>query len=99
MKKLKVLGYQYEVKRDLATNSSNACALFDSIKMEITLPMDKRPDQAEQSTLLHEAIEALVYHLELNVEHTAIMGIEAGIFQVLVDNGVDLSPLTKGIDE
>ena len=47
--------------------------------------------------MLHEIIEAINYHLELEMEHNVRMGLEAALFQVLTANGVDLSPLTKDV--
>ena len=56
------------------------------------------PRQQLESTLLHEIIEALNHALELKLEHGAIAGLEAGLYQVLTDNGVDLTPLLHSIE-
>lgn len=45
------------------------------------------------TTLLHEIIEALNYHLELNLTHPQIMALEVGFHQVLCGNGVSLDNL------
>jgi len=99
MKIMKILGYKYAVKRDIAANNSSWSAACNSKKMEIILPVDTERDQNMASAIIHETIEALDYHLELDLPHRAIMALEAGLYQVLVDNGVDLSPLLNGIDE
>jgi len=52
--------------------------------------------QAQESSVLHEMIEALNYHLDLKLQHETIMQLEAGLYQCLKDNGVDLSSLVKG---
>lgn len=67
----------------------------DITKQVIQIATDLTPEQTT-STVLHEILEALKYHLELEMEHNVIMALEAGLYQVLVDNGVDLSPLLEG---
>jgi len=99
MKTLKILGYKYAVKKDVAANNSGWAAACDSKKMEIILPIDAQNEQNLMSAIIHETIEALSYHLQLDLPHQAIMGLEAGMYQVLVDNGVDLAPLLNGIDD
>jgi len=59
-------------------------------RMRIRETIDK---QARESTILHEIIEALNWRLDLNLKHETIMRLEAGLFQVLTQNGVDLAPL------
>jgi hypothetical protein len=53
------------------------------------------PNDSKASTLIHEIIEAINYHLELNLDHSKICGLEIGIFQALKDSGVDLTPMFK----
>ncbi|HNU72888.1 MAG TPA: hypothetical protein PKL48_14390 [Thermodesulfobacteriota bacterium] len=49
--------------------------------------------QTRESTTLHEVLEALNWRLNLDLKHETIMRLEAGLYQVLTQNGVDLSPL------
>lgn len=56
-------------------------------------------DEMKRSTMIHEAMEALNYHLGLDMEESQIMAMEAGLFQVLVEAGVDLSPLDERLKE
>lgn len=51
----------------------------------IRLNKNKCPSQIA-STLLHEIIEALDMNLGLGLEHKQIVGLEAGLYQVLKDN-------------
>lgn len=95
---MNILGYIYTLKRDIAVNNSNASALCDSTKLEICLPLEQQPKQIEQSAILHEIIEALNAHLELSLPHPVIASLEAGLFQTLTSNGVDLSPLSRAIE-
>ena len=43
-------------------------------------------EEHAKSVLLHEILEALNYRLELNMDHTKITALEAGLFQVMRDN-------------
>lgn len=92
---MKILGYNYTIDRAGNADDLQAFADFRSKTQVIRVASDLFQEQAE-STLLHEVIEALNFHLELKLEHPAIMRLEAGLYQVLADNGVDLSPLLEG---
>jgi hypothetical protein len=92
---MKILGYDYEI--DLTKNNEEigASGRMHSVKQLIQIASNNTQQQAE-STLLHEIIESLNYHLDLTLEHNKIMSLEAGLYQTLTDNGIDLSPLLKG---
>lgn len=95
MKQLKILGYGYSL--DLSKNSDGmggniGLTHFDHKYLQIANDLDQ---DMKNSTLIHELIEALNYHLELNLQHPQIMALEVGLHQVLNDNGVDLSVLSK----
>ena len=91
---MKILGYEYEVIRDQAVNDLASMGRCQASSLKIHVASDLAKQQAE-STMLHEIIEALNFHLSFDMEHRVIMGIEAALYQCLVDNGVDLSPLLK----
>ena len=59
-------------------------------RMRIRETLDK---QTRESTTLHEVLEAIDWRLDLKLKHETIMRLEAGLYQVLTQNGVDLSPL------
>jgi len=93
MKQLKILGYSYALDlskklRGLGGNVGN-CDMDNKI-MQVANDVDS---DMMTSTLLHEIIEALNYHLELKLEHGQIMGLEAGLYQALSENGASLSGL------
>jgi hypothetical protein len=96
---MKILGYEYEIKRGIAANNSVSIALCDNKKQEIVFTLDELKSQVYESVIIHEVIEALNYLLELNLTHPQIMGMEAGLKQVLTDAGVDLSPLLSELTE
>jgi hypothetical protein len=92
MSRLKILGYDYKV---ILAPSVDAGGFHDagncsSLNQVIALAPGLN-DQALASTLIHEVLEALNYHLSLELDHGTIMALETGLFQVLNDNGVDIS--------
>ncbi len=94
---MKILGFDYELKRvsgDYDQGNMGACQLDKNI----IIISDGIPKQRQASTLLHEIIEVLNDSFELNFEHKVISQLEAGLYQVLVDNGVDLTPLLKELE-
>ncbi len=90
---INLLGYKYKVLVTDLTDSGyygNFDGKKSIIKIEQTLC-----EQMRLSSLLHEIIEGLNWHLELKLEHPKLTSIETGLFEVLTSNGVDLSPLMK----
>ncbi len=47
-----------------------------------------KPQSQQESTLLHEIIEALDFNLELKLEYNQISQLKVGLYQVLKDNGI-----------
>lgn len=93
--KLRVLGKDFELKVVDSQIVGSACGHFHSDRNEILI--NKRMCKSmQESTIIHEIIEALNYHLELNLEHNKITALESGLYQVLKDNNlIDLSRYTK----
>ena len=92
---MRILGYDYKVILTDAGALTDKSGVLDVGKQEIRIDASLASEQ-QISTLIHEVIEALSYHLELKLKHPAIMGLEAGLYQCLRDNGVDLSVLLRG---
>lgn len=88
---MKILGYTYQVEV-VSADAMDAMGRFQARRQRLQIASDLTGDE-RMSTLLHEIIEALNYHLALNLPHAKIMALEAGLYQVLVDGGVDLAPL------
>lgn len=95
---MKVLGYNYTLEYGQDRDRMGACGRCHSSRLYIQVANDMNGEQVE-STVLHEVIEALNFHLELGLGHSAVMGLEAGLFQVCQDNGVDLSPLARELGD
>ena len=91
---MKILGYNYEVLQSGDSDFLAAMGRCHTRTQIIHIATNQNNEQ-KVSTMLHEIIEALNYHLELNLEHSAIMSLEAGLYQVLNDSGINLSPLLE----
>lgn len=83
---IRILGYDYEVilSDELAIDedkSGECSTTFQRITIDSNML-----EQKQQSTLLHEVIEALEYHLSIGLEHNQIELLEAGLYQVIRDN-------------
>lgn len=94
---MKVLGHDYKIVQSGNESSIGAFGRVHFDQLFIQVAEDLHSTQM-QSTLLHEAIEALNYHLDLGLEHNVIMALEAGLFQVLTDNGISLDGLLKNTE-
>ena len=86
--RLKVGGLDYEVSfvenlaRDYGANGSH---WGNALKIKID---DSLPRQNQETTFLHEIIEALNFVYEIKLEHKQLSVLEAGLYQVLKDNGM-----------
>lgn len=96
---MKILGYTYAVK-PVATETWNKMGDCSPHLLRIRIATDMPPQQV-QSTVLHEIIEALNFHLKLGLgdDNDKVTRLEAGLYSVLTENGVDLSPLEKLIEK
>ena len=91
---MKVLGFDYVVDMTKTRVDIGAMGRCNPDELHIMIASDL-PQQQKDSTLLHETIEAIRASLEINVKHEVIAQLEAGLYEVFVANGVDLSPLSK----
>ena len=93
---MKILGYNYKIlhksKKDM--ESLGLCRYG---KLQIHISKKQAPQQKE-STVLHEMIHAISYHLHLELSEQQIMALESGLYQALIDNGINLTPLTRELE-
>jgi len=82
--KIKILGYDYTIKM-IDLNETEKFGTQDMNTLTIRLNENKAQSQID-STLLHEIIEAIDFHLGLELKHYQINALEAGLYQVLKDN-------------
>jgi hypothetical protein len=95
MKQLNILGYLYTLDSSKKLSDMGGNVGFCSFDLKELVVANDVESDVRESTLLHEVIEALNYHLELKLKHNQIMALEVGLHQVLKDAGVDLSVLEK----
>ncbi len=85
---LKIAGYRYGVvyeahrSRDRGTENPATC---NSHVQTIWIDTDQHRE-GQESSLIHEIIEALDYHYELKLSHQTIATLETALYQVLKDN-------------
>ena len=93
MKQLNILGYKYRLDTSKSLSEMDGkVGLCDLDNKVLTIANNVDSDMID-STLLHEIVEAINYHLELGLEHRQIMGLEVGLHQSLSDNGINLDNL------
>jgi hypothetical protein len=99
MKKIKILGYSYSLdltdKFEDMKGNVGVCDLDHHI---IKIANDLG-EETRNSTLIHELIEAINYHLELSLKHNQIMGLEVGFHRIFDDNGISLNSLCESKKE
>ena len=95
---MQILGYNYKLLKVDEHRKIDAFGrlLHDVLEIQIASNLAQ---QQLVSTVLHEIIEALNYHLGLGLRHDAIMALESGLYQTLTTNGVDLEPLARELGE
>lgn len=87
---INILGFTYTVNLTMSRDELGAMGKCDLKHSTLYIARDMSIEQ-KISTLLHEIIEAIDMHLELDIQqHRIISGLEAGLFQVLNANGVSL---------
>lgn len=94
---MKILGYTYKI---IMEEDHDGALGRSHIARQIIRVSPNQASQQQESTMLHEIMEALAYHLHLELpsdQHRVIMPLEAALYQVLTDAGVDLSPLLNEV--
>lgn len=94
---MKILGYEIAIISDRKMGEMGGTSGgFTSAQQYMQIATDLCEEQ-KISTILHEILEALNFYSELEIKHNIISSLEVGLYQVLKDNGVDLTPLAKDI--
>ena len=100
MKKLKILGIDYDIKFSCGNAPGSASSIGQQHSTQCSLWVDTTNNSPahQKSVLIHEIIEAINFRLELRLEHEKITQLEAGLFQVLTDNPQLLEYLRTNIE-
>jgi len=94
---MRILGYDYKLVEDGDSDTIGAFGRFHSSRQILQIA-EGLTKQCRESTVLHEILEALNCHNNWGLSNKVIMPLEAGLYQVLADLGMDLSLLTKELD-
>lgn len=92
---LNILGYVYVLDASQSIDDLKVAGRSSPLHQTIVLARELS-EQQKQSTLLHEVLELLNHHLGLELRESKILALEAGLYYVLTQNGVELSPLLGG---
>lgn len=87
---IKILGYTYKiekVKDRTFTHGTNNVGSCSCVHQKIWIDTNASKEQQE-STLIHEVLEAINYHLRLKLGDEVICPLESAIYQVLKDNQI-----------
>lgn len=86
---IRILGNTYKVIYQSESKTGNVNfgshgGMYRTIWINTTLS-----HQCQESTFLHEIIEAINFHLNLELRHKTINQLEAALYQVLKDNKLE----------
>lgn len=86
--KLKILGHEYTVGicDEIMPDTGNFAEIIFK-KCQIVISSHVSQSKKEEG-LIHEIVEALNYHFEMDLPHPKIMQLSEGLYQVLKDNGL-----------
>jgi len=94
MKTIKILGYTYTISTTSKKKVEGFSGRADCSR-HILYISPLICEEEKISTLLHEIIETLKVHLDLQISHHKITLLENGIYTILKDNGIDISKLLR----
>ena len=97
---MRILGYDYKLKYapSMEDGGMDQAGRFHTVKQIINVDPDQHR-QALESTVLHEVLEAINYHLQFALPHQTIAGLETALYSTLRDAGMDMSVLLKELEE
>lgn len=92
---MKIFGRNFVLRKTDLTSLN----LFGEINVrDQTIRVEERlHPEGQIQTVLHEMIEAIFIANEIQMEHSVISTLDNGLYSLLTENGVDLSPLVKEI--
>jgi len=94
---MKILGYNYILTANEDADKLDCYGKTFFTTQEIKIAANLAPEQ-KISTTIHEALHVINESLKLDLTENIICRLETGIYQTLLDNGVDLEPLVGEIE-
>lgn len=85
MKRVKILGYWYEINEELASDIIEAEGKVDTHAHVIYLAKDLCNEE-RMSALFHEILEVVNKSYELELQHNKITTLETALYQIFLDN-------------
>lgn len=95
---MKILGYNYTVYCDGIHEDIGAYGRCHHGRQRIQIATNLAEEQVA-STILHEILHVLNYHLGLDLKENTIMALESGLYLVLTENGINIDHLITGLIE
>ncbi len=96
---MKILAYDYQIiARQTPVEDSKIFGRHNANELTITI-CTGMGRQHQESTMLHEILEAINWQLQLNLDEHKTICLECGLYKVLKDAGVDLKPLMRELDK
>ena len=86
-KTLKLFGHEYKVEYVDDWQDPLGCAKFDGQQLLIRID-NNMPKSRREEALLHEIMEAINYHLEIELEHNKLCAISEVLYGILKTNGM-----------
>ncbi|MBF0554123.1 MAG: hypothetical protein HQK96_06125 [Nitrospirae bacterium] len=86
-KRIKIGGIEYRVELVDPSFSTEHLGQLEPLKCLIRINKEISKDR-QQTTLLHEILEAINEQYQFELEHGKIQGLEATLYQVLKDNNI-----------
>lgn len=94
---MKILGFNYTVNWDLC--DSNLIGRTDNNNLTISFRKDTYPEGRMMEVMAHEIFHAINDDLNLELDENTIQRLAVSWLSVLLDNGVDFSPLMLELNE
>ena len=91
---MKILGHEIGLDDVGTMDDIGAFGKYHPRPMKIQIAADVAPSQRE-STVIHEVLEVINQLMVLDLPHDVLSRLEAGLYSVISDNGIDISPLFK----
>jgi len=91
---MNILGFDYKLSDDEDDNKLGCYGKTFFLTQEIKIAANLSSQQ-KTSTTLHEILHVINESMRLDLTENTICRLETGLFQTLVQNGVDLFPLTQ----
>ena len=84
---IKLFGYEYAIECKDSISEMDAFGRYHSKTLTIQIANNICPQQ-KVSTLIHEVLEAINYHLNVKLKHEAICQLETGLMDFLSSNNL-----------